>query len=619
MNKFGIEINKLVLQGAGKQDALLTFEKGLNVVAGASDSGKSFAYECINFIFGSTDIPEIPNEAIGYESVFLEFFDKAAKQKITLKRSLKESEKNNIFYIYSDIDHLVEANYEVLSNDSKAKNSLSSKLLALFNCHYRNVLKKTSNGETEAFTFRKFVYLMMLNESRIVQKNSPIYMGDTRRDKTSSKEVATFFAILSGFDYQKHVKLESAEVKKAQLKGAVDELSLICNNLRVEIAETENLIQGYNTDQINERIANLDSFIKEQRLIVVKHEEERERSVQRLNSLANEKSRIADNLSKFRLLKKNYQSDIDRLEFIEQSHDYTGQLAEMKCPICNTTMKSTNVDKEIYYIAIDKEKSKLNTHLTDLQETIEDFECDLTEISKSIVEEQSKVKYIENILDEQANKISKTVLDYENYLKIRDKAVEIQKNRKKLYDTTARIEELSERIDNTKSVTNKVEIKRLTDELMLEFCKLIQVLLEDWSFITKTKEQQVIFERKSNDVVVCNKTKASYGKGARAIINSAFIISIMKYCVERGLSHPGFVVLDSPLTTYKEKDRKQNAKNEEVDKSVKDSFFYSLSRECNDYQIIIFDNELPPNDLTNITYHHFTGNPEIDRTGFIPN
>ncbi|WP_199930270.1 hypothetical protein [Brevibacillus brevis] len=37
MNKFGIIIKKLVLRGSGKEDATLIFDKGLNVVAGASD------------------------------------------------------------------------------------------------------------------------------------------------------------------------------------------------------------------------------------------------------------------------------------------------------------------------------------------------------------------------------------------------------------------------------------------------------------------------------------------------------------------------------------------------------------------------------------------------------
>ena len=98
MTKVGFEIKKLLLQGVGKTDAFLDFNIGLNVVAGASDTGKSFAYECINYILGASDTPEIPNEARGYEWVLLEFFDKSASQSLTLKRSLIESPKNDIYF-----------------------------------------------------------------------------------------------------------------------------------------------------------------------------------------------------------------------------------------------------------------------------------------------------------------------------------------------------------------------------------------------------------------------------------------------------------------------------------------------------------------------------------------
>lgn len=621
MSNFGIEIKKLVLQGTGKKDAILTFSSGLNVVAGASDTGKSFAYECINYILGSTDIPEIPNEAMGYEYVLLEFLDKTSQQIITLKRSFNVSKKTTIYYVYSDIEHMIEANNNVLSSDSKAKNSLSSRLMQACNCDYKNVLKKTSNGETEAFTFRKFAYLMMMNETRIVQKNSPIFMGDTKRDKNSTKEIASFFTILSGLDYQKYVKLESAEVKKAQLKGAIDELLLICDKLRIETTDMEKTIQRYNFDEINERITSLESLIKEQKLEVKKQEEERNQSVDKLNTLLNEKSRIKDNLLKFRLLRKNYESDIERLEFIEQSHELTAQLADIKCPICNGTIKheTTNIDKEVYFSAISKEKLKLQAYLYDLQGTIEDFENDLSKIGEVANKEQENIQNANSFLEKQANSISKTLLDYEKYLEIRDKVAQIKQNKKKLNDMNLRINELSTKINNTKASDNKVDIKKLNDELMLEFSNLVQTFLEDWNFMPKSDGQEVNFENKSNDVIVCSKTKASFGKGARAVINSAFIISIMKYCITRGLSHPGFVVLDSPLTTYKERDKKKNEKNEEVSKSVKDSFFYNLSKQSNDYQIIVFDNEVPPDDLNDITYHHFTGNTEIERTGFIPN
>ncbi|WP_154219200.1 hypothetical protein [Clostridium botulinum] len=605
------------LQGTRKKDAVLVFNRGLNVVAGASDTGKSFAYECINYILGSTDTPEIPNEANGYEWVLLEFLDKSSNQKITLKRSLLDNVKKNIYYIYADIDNLRDANYETLSNSSNAKNNLSSKLLALCNCSYRNILKKSTNGETEAFTFRKFVYLMMMNETRIVQKNSPIYMGDTKRDR-STKEASSFFTILSGLDYQKYIKPESIEVKKAQLKGAIDELTLICNDLHEEITVAESTLNNYDFQQISEIIKNIENSIKQQRLVIEVIESERGKELAILNSALREKSRIIDNLSKFKLLKKNYKSDIDRLEFIEQSHDYTVQLVDVKCPICHTAMRSPVENKEIYYIAIDKEKDKLKAHLLDLQETIYDFEQDLLEINKYILNEQEKIKSFESRLEEQAKQISKTLTEHDHYQRIRDKTVTIQNNKKKLFETNCRIQDLNERIDNTKATSNKVDIKKLSDELMIEFCKLIQELLQNWNFIDKTNETVVEFNGKANDVIVCGKTKSSYGKGARAIINSSFIIAIMQYCKQNGLSHPGFVVLDSPLTTYKEKYIKNNEKNEEVSKSVKISFFNSVGKVANDSQIIIFDNEVPPDDLTEITYHHFTGNTEIDRRGFIP-
>lgn len=621
MSKYGFEIKKLVLRGIGKKDAILVFDLGLNVVAGASDTGKSFAFECINYILGASDIPDKPNEAIGYDSVLLELTEKQSQNTVTLKRSLLESEKNEIFYIYSDIAGIDGADFKTYSSDSKAKNSLSAKLLETCHCSYKYVLKKSTNGETEAFTYRKFAYLTMLNETRIVQKNSPIFISDTRRDKNSTKEVATFFTLISGVDYDKYIKTESVDIKKAQLKGAINELMRICDTLRLDITKMEEELQGYNLSNTNEKIKELETVVKEQKLAIEQLEEERNHSSDKYDALVKEKARVADNLSKFLLLKKNYQSDIDRLEFIELSHDYTGQLQTVKCPICNGTMSNdeNNVDKEIYFIAIDKEKLKLKAHLLDLQGTIEDFQNDILLIGEKIEGEKHNIDHINNLFEKQGKLISQTLKECENYLAIRDKLSELERSNKKVFDINARISELNERIDNAKSEGSKVDIKKLTDELMIEFCKLVQDLLEEWGFLIKDGITKLGFDNKVNDVIISGKTKASFGKGARSIINAAFIISIMKYCMTRGLSHPGFVILDSPLTTYKDKDKKKNEKNEEVNKSVKDSFYMDLAKISKDCQIIIFDNEVPPSDLSGITYHHFTGNPEIERTGFIPN
>lgn len=550
MSKYGFQIKKLVLQGIGKKDAILSFNSGLNVVAGASDTGKSFAFECINYILGASEVPDMPPEAAGYDYVLLECVENLSQQIFTLKRSFTESEKNTIYFIYTSIECIDGTEFSIYSRDSKAKNSLSAKLMEICRCSYKNVLKKVTNGETEAFTYRKFVYLTMLDETRIFQKNSPIFMGDTKKDRNSTRDVASFFTVISGVDYQKYIKEESVEVKKAQLKGAINELTLICDNLRIDISNAEDDLKKYDIIEINEKINGLDRLVKEQKMTTKQLEEKLSHSIDRYNALLRDKGRVIDNLAKFNLLKKNYQSDIERLEFIELSHDYTGQLQSIKCPICNGNMvvEEDKTDKEIYYIAIDKEKLKLKAHLVDLQGTIEDFRDDLNLISNEIESEKQNIELINGILENQAQIISRTLLEYESYLDIRDKFTELDRNNKKLLDTSARINELYDRIENTKKENKKFDIKKLTDELMLEFCRLIQELLEEWGFLHKDGILKLAFNNKSNDVTISGKTKASYGKGARAIINAAFIISIMKYCMTRGIPHPGIVVLDSPLT-----------------------------------------------------------------------
>ncbi|MGZ7444256.1 hypothetical protein [Paenibacillus sp. TH7-28] len=619
LSDFGLIIQKLVLQGIGKKNAILTFNRGLNVIAGASDTGKSFAFECINYILGGTEIPEKPKESAGYTNILLEFKERKSGQIVTLKRSLNESEKTNILMYNSDIDHISDVSENVLSSDSKAKNSLSSKLLSLINCKYENVLKSTSQGKTEAFTFRKFVPLMMVNESRIVQRNSAIFLGDTTRDAKSTKEIATFFTILTGNDYKKYDKSESVEVKKAQLRGRIEELTLISNELRIEISRLENSLEGINERNVDGKISELELFIKEKKLQIEQQENKYTLLMDEYLTLSSERRRIKDNLFKFRMLKKNYESDIERLDFIDQSHNYIDQLANIKCPVCSSQIdnENNNLPKEIYYIAINKEKQKLKSHLSDLDETISDFENDLLENDVLMKKNQNSIDELESLLNTHSMQISSKISDYERYLTIRDNILDIQKGKNKLADLGKRILELNDKIENTKADTNKAEINKLSEELLGEFCDIIKMFLEKWSFIKNSENVQ--FNNKTTDVIVADKTKASYGKGARAIINSAFILAIMDYCTNRSLSHPGFVMLDSPLTTYKERDKMQNVKNEEVNTSVKESFFEQLAIYSNGFQIIIFDNEIPPDSLKGITYHHFTGNKEIERTGFIPN
>lgn len=57
---------------------------------------------------------------------------------------------------------------------------------------------------------------------------------------------------------------------------------------------------------------------------------------------------------------------------------------------------------------------------------------------------------------------------------------------------------------------------------------------------------RVHFDTTMKDLIVSGKPRTSYGKGLRAIMQSAFTISLLQYCADNDLAHPGIVVLDSP-------------------------------------------------------------------------
>ncbi|WP_233520710.1 hypothetical protein [Streptomyces sp. CCM_MD2014] len=51
----------------------------------------------------------------------------------------------------------------------------------------------------------------------------------------------------------------------------------------------------------------------------------------------------------------------------------------------------------------------------------------------------------------------------------------------------------------------------------------------------------------------------------RSVLHSAFTTSLARFCIERDLPHLGFVVLDSPVVTYR-----QQVKNTSADPDLPD-------------------------------------------------
>ena len=145
----------------------------------------------------------------------------------------------------------------------------------------------------------------------------------------------------------------------------------------------------------------------------------------------------------------------------------------------------------------------------------------------------------------------------------------------------------------------------------------------EWSW---PDDVRVEFDDKAYDIKVNGKARKSHGKGFRAVLNSALAVGVIRYCHANGKPHPKFIVLDSPLTTVKQRDVEQppvgdQAEAQTINQTIEPLFWESIANTSPDLQIIVLDNKEPGDELAqNLNLQLFAGptaGPE-ERAGFIP-
>jgi hypothetical protein len=124
----------------------------------------------------------------------------------------------------------------------------------------------------------------------------------------------------------------------------------------------------------------------------------------------------------------------------------------------------------------------------------------------------------------------------------------------------------------------------------------------------------VEFNEQRMDFLIGGKPRQSNGKGVRALMHSAFVIALMRFCKRKQLPHPGWVLLDSPLTSFRKGDSNSN---EEVSGEIQKAFFRSLAETSDAEQIIILENKEPSVEVQKkINYLSFGGELPSSRAGF---
>lgn len=147
------------------------------MVCGASDTGKSFIVEAIDFLLGATgSLRDIP-ERIGYDRLRLQLEAGAAGHS-TLERSVSGRDFRHAgIYVTDDVPMSDDDTLKAAHRHNETDN-LSGWLLNNIGLRGRRI-KRNKAGATSSLSFRNLAHMAVVKENDIIKPGSPYQTGST--------------------------------------------------------------------------------------------------------------------------------------------------------------------------------------------------------------------------------------------------------------------------------------------------------------------------------------------------------------------------------------------------------------------------------------------------------
>ena len=565
-------IKKLIITGKGKEPSVIDFDAGLNIVCGPSDTGKSYIVECIDYIFGSSNIPI--DEKSGYDCVKMVVETKHGT--VTAERVFKTNK-----LIVSSRDPRVESGDYAIRASGDKLNANTDLWLRLIGIEERHSVIWKSTFEKKNLTWRYFLHMFLIKEDKVIQRE-PILLPSQYTVVTGS--LSSLYFLITGEDFADADPREEKKIRVAK-KAAV------ANYIRNRLAYFADRKGKLNEFEITESIdlqAQVENIIDE-----ITRTEARITDVTRRNkALLREIFSLNEQLTecntlhnRYIALRSQYKADVKRLAFIvegeyHQTKNVVNAKTKSKCPFCDGEIQ---VECETSYIeASHAELHKIQLQSRDLEISEGELITERKEIETRITSLNAERETVEDLLN---NELKPKAVSLKQILAEYRKAMEVQDE----YSFISNMEismktELFEAEMEDEETKIEFSIRSRFDRTILdEFDKHIEKVLKACKYegLGSARLGQ------SFDILVNEKEKGSFGKGYRAFLNTALALALLSYLDEHGKYSPGLLIIDSPILSLKEK------VDDEASDSMKAALFQYMLNHQDSGQVIIIENDIP--------------------------
>jgi len=609
---------RLVVSGVGQPSAEVRFHPQLTFITGLSNTGKSHILKCIDFAVGgpppAMDFPE----AAGYTRVQLEFDSDGTTHSVA--RDLEDDDTAEWFAgPIKDWDDEAAERIKVRISPKTPEETLSGRLLELGGFELADVIVKNQRGEFQALSFRAITPLVLVSEEDVISESSPI-LPPSFTQHTAAR--SAFQIVLSGrgpTDAEVR-RLRVAHRGQERAKSQIELLAPIIATLRDEIAES-----GFSRGELEAELAQVDEQLAEMSELVAASGDAARALIRKRNDAlarsSNAEARAihaAELKERFGLLAKHYDADTKRLEFLLEGGHFFQQLHASYCPRCGRPLEDGDSCHEEVSEFSDIERAaraelkKLGPRARDLETAIEETETERAVALEEAERWADRAAGFESEIRQVANPTANSARARVRALGARRKELEQKLLSHRELDRYLAIKqeadlEMKKSLDRFRPAPTTSSLRSLQGE--------IAAVLTEWRFPFTS---DVVFDVETDDLAIDGKARKANGKGVRAVTHAAFNVGLMRHCFAKKTPHPGFTVIDTPLTPFR--GRTDAEEEPELRQDVHAACLVSLAKDGAQGQTIIIENIDPPPGLTTIgaRVYVFSGPEGTGRQGFYP-
>lgn len=612
----GFRLRFLGFFGPQKAAATVTFGPGLNVLYGASNTGKSFIVETVDFMLGGKPpLRDIP-ERVGYDLVLL-CIESLNGEAFTLWRSM-DGGGFRLYEGHHETPPAPDVPHRLLSelHSDRSLDNLSTFLLGLCGLAGKRV-RKNARNETNSLSFRNIARLMIVNETEITQQSSPLVDGNPINN---TPNLATFKLLLTGTDDSAMVASGKREPEELSREAQLQLLDQLLDDYRDRLKELTK-----SPDELSEQLEKIDASLRQHAEQVNTTEAQfqqvagkRRELRKKLEESRERRAEVEAVLERFSLLDKHYGSDIERLRAIEEGGTLFNVLGTGHCPLCGAAPahhgSDTDCDGNIDAVvqAARKEIAKIEVLRTELAATVRDLEREGASFDRRLPSVVQELDGISESVDRLISpKLSRLRSSYSEFADKRGEVREALALYATVQDIERRREELAKGVEAEKA--GALASADIPTTVAYSFAKIVEAILSGWHF---PEAGDVHFDSKTRDLVIAGKSRSAFGKGLRAITHAAFTLGLLAFCRTRQTPHTGFVVLDSPLLAYREPD---GTEDDLRGTDLQEQFYAYLQGLTADTQVIVVENTDPPASIMARAQSLMFGkNPHHGRYGLFP-